>query len=276
MTPILETEGLTKAFGAVTAAGNITVRFEEDTIVGLIGGNGAGKTTFLNLVTGYLQPSAGVVRFAGSDITGLPPRQITRLGICRSFQIPQVFDSLTTYENLLVGLGIVKLGRGAFVGSALGDRSPEEVAEEMIRRFHLEAWRGATASVLPEGVRKLLDIAMALAVKPRVLLLDEPTSGVSADEKFALMDLVLGAIRADRVMVLFVEHDMEIVRRYTQRVLAFYDGKIIADGTPEEVLGNAEVRRYVVGEERPAPAPAQPAAAGEPGGGVGPAREGSC
>jgi branched-chain amino acid transport system ATP-binding protein len=122
VTAILETEGLTKSFGAVTAAGNITVRFDEDTIVGLIGGNGAGKTTFLNLVTGYQKPSAGVVRFSGADITGLAPRQITRLGICRSFQIPQVFDSLTTYENLLVGLGIVKLGRGAFVGSALGDR----------------------------------------------------------------------------------------------------------------------------------------------------------
>jgi branched-chain amino acid transport system ATP-binding protein len=249
MAAILETEGLTKTFGAVTAASDINVRVEGDTIVGLIGGNGAGKTTFINLVTGYLRPTSGVIRYAGRDITGVSPRRLTRLGICRSFQIPQVFDSLSTYDNLLVGLGIVSLGKRAFVGgSALEGRTPEEVAGEMLQRFQLEPYRAAPASELPEGVRKLLDIAMALAVKPRLLLLDEPTSGVSAEEKFALMDLVLGAIRAERVTVLFVEHDMEIVRRYTQRVLAFYDGRIIADGQPAVVLDDAGVRKYVVGE----------------------------
>jgi branched-chain amino acid transport system ATP-binding protein len=251
---ILETVGLTKRFGAVTAAAGISVAFEEGTIVGLIGGNGAGKTTFINLVTGYLAPTAGAVRFAGKDITGLTPRRITRLGVCRSFQIPQVFDSLTTYENLLVGLGIVALGKRAFAGgSALEGREPEDVAQEMLRRFRLEEYRAEPVAVLPEGVRKLLDIAMALAVKPRLLLLDEPTSGVSADEKFGLMDLVLGAIRADRVTVLFVEHDMEVVERYTERVLAFYDGRVIADGAPQAVLDDVDVRRHVVGERRPAP-----------------------
>ena len=254
MTGILETRGLTRTFGAVTAAADISVSLAEGSIVGLIGGNGAGKTTFLNLVTGYLKPTAGTVRFDGRDITGLAPRQITRLGVCRSFQIPQVFDSLTAFQNLRVGLDVVSLGRRAFVGSALGDQRPEEVAEEMLRRFRLADYHDAPASVLPEGVRKLLDIAMALAVKPRVLLLDEPTSGVSADEKFALMDLVLDAIRAERVTVLFVEHDMEIVRRYTQRILAFYEGRVIADGAPEVVLADAGVRRYVVGEAAPAAA----------------------
>jgi len=248
MSTILESRGLTKVFGAVTAARDISVAIEEDTVVGLIGGNGAGKTTFLNLVTGYLKPTSGTVWFDGRDITGLASRRVTRLGICRSFQIPQVFDTLTAFENLLVGLGVVALGRRAFVGSALGDATPEQVAEEMLERFHLRPYRDEPASVLPEGVRKLLDIAMALAVKPRILLLDEPTSGVSADEKFSLMDLVLGAIRADRVTVLFVEHDMDIVRRYTQRILAFYDGKVIADGASAAVLADPEVRRLVVGE----------------------------
>jgi branched-chain amino acid transport system ATP-binding protein len=248
MAAILETEGLTKTFGAVTAAADISVRVEEDTIVGLIGGNGAGKTTFINLVTGYLRPTAGVVRYRGAEITGTSPRKLTRLGICRSFQIPQVFDSLTAYENLLVGLGIVALGRKAFAGgSALGDRTPEDAAGEMLARFRLDPHRDTPASALPEGVRKLLDIAMALAVKPRLLLLDEPTSGVSAEEKFALMDLVLDAIRAEKVTVLFVEHDMEIVRRYTHRVLAFYDGRIIADGPPAAALDDPSVRKYVVG-----------------------------
>jgi len=246
--PILETQGLTKTFGAITAAGDLNIRVDHDTVVGLIGGNGAGKTTFINLVTGFLKPSAGTIRFDGLDITGLPPRRITRLGICRSFQIPQVFDSLTAYENVLVALGIVSMGRHAFVGSHLGDQNPEDVANETLERFHLDGYRGEPASVLPEGVRKLLDIAMALAVKPRILLLDEPTSGVSADEKFALMDLILDAIRADKVTVLFVEHDMDIVRQYTERILAFYEGRVIADGEPAQVFANVDVRRYVVGE----------------------------
>jgi len=248
---ILETSGLTRTFGAVTAAADISVSLGRDTIVGLIGGNGAGKTTFLNLVTGYLKPTSGTIRFEGREITGMAPRRITRLGVCRSFQIPQVFDSLTTHENLLVGLGVVALGRGAFVGSSLGDQTPEQVAGETLERFRLGEYRDAPAGALPEGVRKLLDIAMALAVKPRILLLDEPTSGVSADEKFALMDLVLTAIRAEKVAVLFVEHDMEIVSRYTQRVLAFHEGRVIADGAPEAVLNDADVRRYVVGEAGP-------------------------
>jgi branched-chain amino acid transport system ATP-binding protein len=255
MAPILETRDLTKTFGGIAAAAGISVAVDEDTVVGLIGGNGAGKTTFVNLVTGYLSPTQGTVRFAGRDITGLSPRRITRMGICRSFQIPQVFESLSARDNLLVGLGIVALGRRFFAGgTAVSERTPEEAADEMLARFRLESWRDAPASILPEGTRKLLDIAMALAVKPRVLLLDEPTSGVSADEKFALMDLVLGAVRADKVTVLFVEHDMEIVRRYTHRVLAFYEGRVIADGSPADVFDHAEVRRYVVGGAPSAPA----------------------
>jgi branched-chain amino acid transport system ATP-binding protein len=257
MRSVLEVRGLTKTFGAVTAAADITLDIAEDTVVGVIGSNGAGKTTFVNLVTGYLKPSAGTIGFRGRDITALSPRQITRLGVCRSFQIPQLFDSLTAWENLQVGVDIVATGSGAFASSA-GGKSPEAAVEEMLARFHLEEWRDAPAGTLPEGVRKLLDIAMALVVKPQVLLLDEPTSGVSSEEKFGLMDLVLGAIRADRVTVLFVEHDMEIVRRYTQRLLAFYEGRIIADGPTAQALEDAGVRRHVLGDEpaggaRPAP-----------------------
>jgi branched-chain amino acid transport system ATP-binding protein len=124
-----------------------------------------------------------------------------------------------------------------------------DAAQRMLSRFKLTAHRDVPASVLPEGVRKLLDISMAMVGKPRVLLLDEPTSGVSADEKFALMDLVLAAISGEGVTVLFVEHDMDIVRRYAQRILAFYEGRIIADGRPQSVLEDGEVRKLVVGEE---------------------------
>jgi branched-chain amino acid transport system ATP-binding protein len=247
MGTILETVKLTKKFGAVTAAQDISVKIEKDSIVGLIGGNGAGKTTFINMVTGYLKPTTGTVVYDGRNITQLTPRAITQLGICRSFQIPQIFGTLTVYENLLAGMGIVARAKN-WATSALSAKTAEEGAEAMLKRFRLEDYRDTLSAVLPEGVRKLLDIAMAMVVKPKILLLDEPTSGVSADEKFGLMDLVLKAILAEGVTVLFVEHDMEIVRRYTQRILAFYEGQIIADGAPEAVLNDAKVKKFVVGE----------------------------
>jgi branched-chain amino acid transport system ATP-binding protein len=246
--PIIETSGVVKNFGAVTAAAELSVRIEDDTVVGLIGGNGAGKTTFLNMLTGYLKPDRGTISYAGHDITKLVPREVTRLGMCRSFQIPQLFGSLTVRENLLVALGVVVTNAKAWQGgvTVTGDRV-DATADATLEQFGLQEWRDRLAGVLPEGVRKLLDIAMAMVVKPKVLLLDEPTSGVSADEKFAIMDRVMTAVRADRVTILFVEHDMDIVRRYAGRVLAFYEGRIIADGAPEAVLNDDEVRRYVVG-----------------------------
>ncbi len=247
MAIVLEAKGLNKTFGAVTAASNINVAVEKDSVVGLIGSNGAGKTTFINMVTGYLKPTSGSIVFDGRDITPLSPRLITRLGICRSFQIPQLFSSLTVYENLMTGVGVVFSGGGWSDASPL-EGTPEQAVETMLERFGLTAYRDKKANVLPEGVRKLLDIAMAMAVKPKILLLDEPTSGVSSDEKFVLMDMVMEAVRAQGVTVLFVEHDMEIVSRYTQRILAFYEGRIIADGEPALVLEDPEVRKYVTGE----------------------------
>jgi branched-chain amino acid transport system ATP-binding protein len=249
---VLEARGLNKNFGAVTAAADINVAVEGDSVVGLIGSNGAGKTTFINMVTGYLKPSSGSIAFGSRDITPLAPRQITRLGICRSFQIPQLFNTLSVYENLLVGVGIVASGGRKWADASRHAGTPGETVDSILERFNLNGYRDKAAGVLPEGVRKLLDIAMAMAVKPKILLLDEPTSGVSADEKFGLMDMVMEAVRAQRVTVLFVEHDMDIINRYTHRVLAFYEGRIIADGDPGVVLNDAEVRKYVTGEERAA------------------------
>jgi branched-chain amino acid transport system ATP-binding protein len=248
MASILEARNLNKSFGAVTAAADINVRIEQDSVVGLIGSNGAGKTTFINMVTGYLAPTSGQILYQDRDITGMPPREITRLGICRSFQIPQLFNTLTVSENLLVGVGIAARSSHGAQGAA---KSAEESAQvdQLIERFSLGGYRTQAAGLLPEGVRKLLDIAMAVAGRPRVLLLDEPTSGVSADEKFRLMDMVMGALKSEGVTVLFVEHDMDIVGRYTHRILAFYEGRIIADGDPQTVLRDAEVRRYVIGEQ---------------------------
>lgn len=248
MSAILEARNLHKSFGAVTAAAGINVSIEEDTVVGLIGSNGAGKTTFLNMVTGYLKPTSGSIHFRGRDITALGPRRITRLGICRSFQIPQLFDTLTVCDNLLVGVGIVASARRSWREAAGTGGTPVEAVNSMLDRFDLQPYREMPAGTLPEGVRKLLDIAMAMVVRPKILLLDEPTSGVSAEEKFVLMDLVMEAVRAQKVTVLFVEHDMEIVNQYTHRVLAFSEGRIIADGEPGVALNDPEVRKYIIGE----------------------------
>ena len=248
MSTILEAKNLRKNFGAVTAADDINIQIESDTVVGLIGSNGAGKTTFLNMITGYLKPTSGSIHFDGRNITALGPRQITRLGICRSFQIPQLFDTLSVRDNLLVGVGILATAGESWSGAASTEGSPEEAVEKMLERFDLRSYRDMSAGTLPEGVRKLLDIAMAMIVRPRILLLDEPTSGVSAEEKFALMGLVMEAVRSQKVTVLFVEHDMEIINRYTHRVLAFAEGRVIADDEPEAALNDAEVRKYVIGE----------------------------
>jgi branched-chain amino acid transport system ATP-binding protein len=236
MNPILAAAGLRKSFGAVTAASDVTLSFERESVAGLIGANGAGKTTFLNLVTGYLKPDRGSIRFDGRELTGHTPREITGLGICRSFQVPQLFQSLSVRENLLVAESIAAAER------------IEEATEGVLEGFGLAQYAGQAAGQLPEGIRKLLDVAMALVARPKVLLLDEPTSGVAADEKFGIMDLVMGAVRGQGVTVLFVEHDMDIVSRYAERVVAFYDGRVIADGEPGRVLGDAEVRRHVIGE----------------------------
>lgn len=253
MAAIIEAVGLNKSFGAVTAAKDISVAIPEGDVVGLIGTNGAGKTTFVNMVTGYLKPDTGSIAYNGADITRLSPRQITRLGICRSFQIPQLYDTLTARENLAIGLGIVLRNAKTSIFSRLPkvmpgyDRGLWETADVLLERFGLTAYRDRVAGVLPEGVRKLLDITLALVSKPRVILLDEPTSGVSTDEKFDIMDRVMAVIRGAGVTVLFVEHDMDIVSRYAQRVLAFYDGRVLADGAVDDVLANADVRRLVVG-----------------------------
>jgi branched-chain amino acid transport system ATP-binding protein len=236
MNPILAAAGLRKSFGAVTAASDVTLSFERESVASLIGANGAGKTTFLNLVTGYLKPDRGSIRFDGRELTGHTPREITGLGICRSFQVPQLFQSLSVRENLLVAESIAAAER------------IEEATEGVLEGFGLAQYAGQAAGQLPEGIRKLLDVAMALVARPKVLLLDEPTSGVAADEKFGIMDLVMGAVRGQGVTVLFVEHDMDIVSRYAERVVAFYDGRVIADGEPGRVLGDAEVRRHVIGE----------------------------
>jgi branched-chain amino acid transport system ATP-binding protein len=244
---LLEVRDIHKHFGALAAVSGISVTVAEHEVVGVIGANGAGKTTFVNMVTGYLAPTSGTIAFHGRDITGRPPRQVLRLGIARSFQVPQVFATATVLDNLLIAFGIAEDGTLP-VWRPLRRRERVERAIAMLEAYGIAGYGEQAASLLPQGVRKLLDIAMATVRGPELLLLDEPTSGISAGEKFAIMDTIMAALRAQKSTVLFIEHDMEIIGRYARRVLAFANGFIIADGPPQAVIADPEVRRLVVGE----------------------------
>ncbi len=247
MTAMLEARGVGKCFGAVVAAADINIHISAGERVSLIGSNGAGKTTFVNMVTGYLKPDAGHITLDGRDITQLHPRAITRLGVARSFQIPQLYTDLTVLDNMLVA-NACHDQRLSFWQSARRSTAIER-ADTLLERFRLGEHRDRRVAELPGGVRKLLDIAMALTGAPKLLLLDEPTSGVSAEEKFPMMDTIMAALGKEQsTTVLFVEHDMDIVERYASRVVAFYSGRIIADGTPAVALATDDVRRYVTGE----------------------------
>ena len=247
MTALIEAQGLEKRFGAVVAASAINIAINAGERVSLIGSNGAGKTTFVNMITGYLKPDAGRILLGGQDITPLAPRAITRLGVARSFQIPQLYGDLTVLDNMLVA-NACHDQRLSFWQPA---RRPEAIAraDTLLQRFSLADHRQRRVAELPGGVRKLLDIAMAMTGQPRLLLLDEPTSGVSAEEKFPMMATIMAALGQEAdTTVLFVEHDMDIVERHASRVIAFYAGRVIADDQPAVALAANDVRRYVTGE----------------------------
>jgi len=247
MSALLSARGLNKSFGAVVAADDVNIEVPRGARVSLIGSNGAGKTTFVNMVTGYLKPDSGSITLAGEDITRRSPREITRLGVARSFQIPQLALQMDALDNVLVAASCIA-GTPSFMRPAhAADRV--EFAMALLARFGLQAHAHRRVAELPGGVRKLLDIAMALTGSPKLLLLDEPTSGVSVEEKFPMMDTIVDALDSE-VTVLFVEHDMDIVNRYAQRVVAFYSGRVIADDSPAAVLADEQVQRYVTGGAR--------------------------
>lgn len=247
MGAVLETIDVTRTFGAVRAVDGLTAQLEEGQVVGIVGPNGSGKTTFVNIVTGYIKPTEGTVRFRGRDITGLKSREVTNLGVARSFQVPQLYTRLTVLENMLVALSIRSRQHWDF-WRPLGLAPRVEEALHLLDQFGFKEGAGRPVSALPEGGRKVLDVALSFALGPTVLLLDEPTSGVSVDEKFGVMDTLLRVVRASGVTAVFIEHDMDVVARYADRVLVFAEGKILADDRPDAVFANPAVRGHVLGE----------------------------
>ena len=243
--PLLSVRDLHIHFGGIRAADGIDLDVFDGETLAIIGPNGAGKTTFINLCTGYLKPKGGRVLFDGRPIVGMAPRRITRSGIARSFQIPQLFMEHTALENLLLAAASREKTRWPWL--RLGTLPQRGEMLELLDLFGLGSVADKPIRELPEGVRKLIDIAVALALKPRLLLMDEPTSGVSSAEKVGVMDTLARALAARRVTSVFVEHDMEIVERYAGRIAVWSAGKIMALGPPKEVFANADVLRNVTG-----------------------------
>lgn len=243
--PILEAKGLHVAFNGLKAADDVSIAIHEGEFLAIIGPNGAGKTTLLNICTGYIRPRSGSVLLDGHDITRLSPRAIARRGVARAFQIPQLFSAQRVIDNMMLALAATEGLWSAVQPLETATRRDEAMA--LLDLVGLAGDADRISSTLPEGHRKLLDIAVALALKPRLLLLDEPTSGVSALERFPLMEALMEALRQRRITALFVEHDMDVVARYASRVLVWNAGSIMAQGRPDEVFSNAQVRQRVVG-----------------------------
>jgi branched-chain amino acid transport system ATP-binding protein len=242
---LLSARGIKIRFGGVIAADGIDLDVHEGESLAIIGPNGAGKSTFLNISTGYLRPQAGSISFMGRDITAKPPRDITRLGIARAFQIPQLFLDQTVMENML--LAAASHGGNPSGWSPLAKLSARSDMERLLELVGVGSYAERKAAELPEGQRKLLDIALALALKPKLLLMDEPTSGVASSEKLGIMDILTKALSQEQVTSVFVEHDMDMVERYADRVAVWSAGKIQKIGPPAEVLNDALVREHVIG-----------------------------
>ena len=247
MPPVLETKGLTKQFGGITAANDVTLSIEKGARHALIGPNGAGKTTIINLLTGVLRPTAGTIALEGQDITNLEAHKRVQLGIARTFQINQLFADLTPLET--IGLAVserMELGRQWWrtVGSK-GIVIEESV--EILQRFHLADVMDERTINLPYGKQRLLEIALAIACRPRVLLLDEPAAGVPEAERRDILDAV--AALPDDVTVLLIEHDMDIVFSFADRISVLVNGALFVEGPPEEVAQDPRVKAVYLGEE---------------------------
>lgn len=245
MTAALEVSGLKKSFGGVAAVKGIDFSVNAGEAVALIGPNGAGKTTSFNLINGQLKPDAGRVRLNGVDITGESPEALFRMGVARTFQITSTFGSMTVIEN--VQMALMSQTRSATSAFKRAHLVHETRARELLASLDLGDQTRRTASELAYGDLKRLELAMAFANEPRLLLMDEPTAGMAPAEREALMTLAIAACRESNVALLFTEHDMDIVFGFADRVIVMNRGRIIAAGTPGEVRENEEVRAVYLG-----------------------------
>src|SRR5882672_7530478 len=248
--PLLATAGLTKRFGGLVAASEVALAVEPGEIHAVIGPNGAGKTTLVAVLAGELRPDAGTIRFAGHDISRLGATRRAALGIARSFQITSVFREFSALDNVALAVQAHAGHSFRFWRAARAERALREPAREVLARVGLAERAEVVAGALAHGEQRQLEIAMALATRPRLLLLDEPVAGMGADESLRMVQL-LRALRGRHTLVL-VEHDMDVVFALADRISVLVYGRVIASGAPEAIRVNPEVRRAYLGEEVPA------------------------
>ena len=248
---ILRAENLTKNYGEFRALRGVSLGVRAGEFVSIIGPNGAGKSTLLNLLTGLARPTTGTITFKDRDITGLGPVALAKLGMARSFQLVQIFPDLTVLETLQAAVA-ARLGRGRRIFASLaGDREIQDGAVEVAELFGLGRRRGALARALPQGDKKLLDVASAFALRPEIILLDEPTSGVSTADKTQIMEILVRAAKTIGLQAIIqVEHDMDIVFGYSDRIIALHQGTVLADAAPKDIQADQRLVDMVVGKRR--------------------------
>jgi branched-chain amino acid transport system ATP-binding protein len=244
---LLQTVDLRKQFGETRACDGVNFVVNKGEFLSLVGSNGAGKTSLVNLISAHLTPDSGRILFEGQDITSTTVYQRIKSGIARSFQIVNLFDGLSVFDN--VALSIFSREDKTVRIAALADHD-QDVRDEtldVLGQFGLESKRAVPARGLAQGERKLLDVAVAYALRPKLLFLDEPTSGVSTRDKTAIMDTVSSVVRAGAVTAVVIEHDMDVVFRYSDRIVMMHEGRFLADGTPEQIKSNEDVNSILLG-----------------------------
>ncbi len=239
--PLLAAEGLRKWFGDTHAVDGVDFSVDAQRLVALVGSNGAGKTTLVNLITGLLLPDAGRIVFADQDVTALSIFGRIKAGIARSFQLVNLFDALTVLDNVRLAIFSRDNKIDQMMRLAERDRDAEREAREVIEEFGIADKWNVTASALAQGERKLLDVAVAYALRPKLILLDEPTSGVGTREKSHIMDRIEAVVRARGLSAVIVEHDMDIVFKYSDTIVMMHEGRSLAAGAPDEIVRDERV-----------------------------------
>jgi len=244
---LLTSVNLKKYFGETRAVDGVDFTVTEGGVLSLIGPNGAGKTTLVNVISGFLRPDAGQILFQGRDVTFMSVRDRIRAGIARSFQLVNLFDQLSALDNVALAIFSREGKTRRLMVLAENDDEVRQEAMDVLDQFGLAGKWDMLAGGLAQGERKLLDVAVAYSLRPKLLFLDEPTSGVSTREKGQIMDRLSSVVRAGQITAVIIEHDMDVVFKYSHRIIAMHQGKILADGSPEEIRNNAQVASILLG-----------------------------
>jgi len=244
---LLETRKLLKRFGEFRAVDHVDFRVQEGEVLALIGSNGAGKTTLVNLISGLLRADEGQIIFRGEDVTRQTVHERIGAGIARSFQLVNLFDQLSALDNVALSIFSRQRKTRKLFSLAEADRPVWQEAMDILHVFRMETKARVLAGGLSQGERKLLDVAIAYALKPKLLFLDEPTSGVSTREKAPIMNTISAVVRSEGISAAIIEHDMDVVFSYSDRIVAMHQGAILADGTPDQIRRDERVLTTLIG-----------------------------